>query len=314
MEFRQLEHFIAAADELQFTRAARRVHITQSTLSASIRALERDLGVRLFRRTTRHVELTDAGRVFAEDARRVLAVAVEASTTVQKQQEVLGGRLSIGTGQYVGGVDVAELLASFCAQHPGVEIRLRQDAASVLAEEVHEGRLDLVLAAMPSSLPPTLAAAPLGSVPMILACARSHRLGQRRRVRLDDLLDETFIDFPHGWAARVTLDGLFSARGIYRRVAFEVDDIIGLLNLVAHDLGIAIVPGGFASITADVAYVRIVNPPVMRYAAITRKGQQMSAASMSFVAMVLNSRALKSNADRDRTRPAGTEATGRSSR
>jgi DNA-binding transcriptional LysR family regulator len=299
MEFRQLEHFVAAADELQFTRAARRLHVTQSTLSASIRALELDLGVRLFQRTTRHVELTDAGRVFAQDARRVLAAAAEARTAVQTQQAVLGGRLSIGTGQYVGVVDVAELLAKFCAQHPGVEVRLRQDAASVLAEEVHEGRLDMVLAGMPITLPPTLEVTPLGAVPMILACARTHRLGQRRRVRVDDLLDETFIDFPPRWAARVTLDSVFSARGIYRRVAFEVDDIIGLLNLVAHDLGIAIVPGGFASIAADVAYLRIVNPPVMHYAAITRRGQQMSAASMSFLNMALNPRAVNGHADRD---------------
>jgi DNA-binding transcriptional LysR family regulator len=289
MEFRQLEHFVAAADELQFTRAAQRVHVAQSTLSASIRALERDLGVPLFRRTTRRVELTDAGRVFAADARRVLAVAAEARAGVQKQQGVLSGRLSIGTGQYVGVVDVAKLLASFCAQHPGVEIRLRQGAASALAEEVHEGRLDLVLAAMPSSLPSSLAATPLGAVPMVLACARGHRLGQRRRVRLDELFDETFVDFPPGWAARVTVESIFLARGIYRRVAFEVDDIIGLLNLVAHDLGIAIVPGGFASIAAEVAYIRIASPPVLRYAAITQRGQQMSAASQSFVAMALTS-------------------------
>jgi DNA-binding transcriptional LysR family regulator len=287
MEFRQLEHFVAAADELQFTRAARRAHVTQSTLSASIRALERDLGVSLFLRTTRRVELTDAGRAFAADARRVLDVAAEARAAAHRQQGVLSGRLSIGTGQYLGGVDVAKLLASFCAKHPGVEIKLRQDAANVLADEVHQGRLDLVLAAMPSTLPPTLEATPLGSLPMILACAKHHRLGGRRRIRLDDLFDETFIDFPPGWAARVTLDSVFRDLGIYRRVAFEVNDIIGLLNLVAHDLGLAVVPGPFASIAAEVAYVRIVRPPVLHYAAITRRGQQMSAASQTFLAMAL---------------------------
>ncbi len=287
MELRQLEHFVAVADELQFTRAARRVHVVQSTLSASIRVLERDLGVSLFRRTTRRVELTDAGRVFAADARRVLAVAAEARAGVQTLTGSLGGRLSIGTGQYVGGVDLPELLASFCVEHPGVEITLRQDAASVLADEVHEGRLDMVVAAMPSSLPSNLVATPLGAVPMVLACARDHRLGQRRRIRLAELSDETFVDFPPGWAARVTIDSVFSALRIYRRVAFEVNDIIGLLNLVSHNLGIAIVPGGFASIAAEISYVRIVNPPVLRYAAITRRGEPMSAASQSFLAVAL---------------------------
>ncbi|MHB8692624.1 MAG: LysR substrate-binding domain-containing protein [Solirubrobacteraceae bacterium] len=225
--------------------------------------------------------------MFAVDARRVLSVAAEARAGAQKTQTALGGRLSIGTGQYIGGVNVPELLARFCAQHPGVEIKLRQDAASVLANEVHEGRLDLVLAAMPSGLPSTLEATPLGAVPMVLACAKSHRLRERSRIRLDELSDETFIDFPPGWAARVTIDSVFSALGMYRRVAFEVNDIMGLLNLVAHDLGIAIVPGPFASIPADVAYVRIVSPPVLRYAAITRRGEEMSAASQSFLEMAL---------------------------
>jgi len=287
MELRQLEHFVAAADELQFTRAARRVYVVQSTLSASIRALERDLGVTLFLRTTRKVVLTEAGRLFADDARRVLAAVDEARDGLARVQGVLRGRLSIGTGQYVGGLNVAEVLARFFGEYPGVEIELRQDAASVLAADVRAGKLDVVLAAMPGDLPPDLMATPIGSVRMVLACAETHRLARRRRIALTELTAETFVDFPPGWASRMTIDSAFSALGIRRRVAFEINDIIGLLNLVSHNLGIAIVPGGFAAITAPVSYAQISNAPVLRYAAISRRGERMSAASRAFLTMAL---------------------------
>jgi DNA-binding transcriptional LysR family regulator len=287
MDLRQLEHFVAAAEELQFTRAARRVHVVQSTLSASIRALEREFGVVLFLRTTRRVALTDAGRAFAADARRVLAAAAEARDGLQQAQGTLRGQLSIGTGQYVGGLDVPELLAAFCAEHPSIEVRLRQDAASVLADEVRDGSLDVVLAAQPAVVPADLTVTPLGSAPMVLACAPGHRLSRRRLVRLEELEDETFVDFPPGWASRLTVDSAFRTLRIPRRVALEANDIIGLLNLVSHDLGIAIVPGGFAAIPADVRFARIAKPPVMRYAAMTRRGSPVSVVSQRFLEVAL---------------------------
>jgi DNA-binding transcriptional LysR family regulator len=287
MELRQLEHFLAAAEELQFTRAAQRVHVVQSTLSASIRALENELGVMLFIRTTRHVELTEAGRVFAVDARRVLSAAEEARDGVQRVQSIMRGRLAIGTGQYVGGLDVPELLVRFCARYPDVEIRLRQDAATVLADEVREGRLDVVLAAAPSDLPADLMVTKLGSTPMILACPPGHRLSRRHRVGLAEVAEETFVDFPAGWASRLAVDRAFKALRRRRRIAFEVNDIIGLLNLVSHGLGIAVVPGGFSAIPANVSFVPLTKPPVMDYVALTRGKSQTSALSQGFLDMAL---------------------------
>src|SRR5690349_8323190 len=124
MELRQLEHFVAVAEEGHFTRAARRVHIVQSGLSASVRALERELGAQLLTRTTRRVALTEAGRALLEEARRTLAAAAAAREAVAAVQGVLRGRIAVGTLQASVAVDLPAALGRFHAAHPGVEIGL----------------------------------------------------------------------------------------------------------------------------------------------------------------------------------------------
>jgi hypothetical protein len=127
VELRQLEHFVVTAEERHFTRAARRLHIVQSGLSASIRALERELGAPLFVRSTRRVELTEAGRALLGEARRTLAAAQAARDAVADVQGLLRGRLAVGTMQILPpAVDLLGTLGRFHAQHPDVELRLRQ--------------------------------------------------------------------------------------------------------------------------------------------------------------------------------------------
>ncbi len=119
MELRQLEHFVAVAEEGHFTRAASRCHISQSALSTSIRSLERELGSPLFVRTTRTVALTDAGRVLLDEARRTLAAAASARESVLAVQGLLRGSLAVGSPPAPGLIDQAALLARFRDRHPG---------------------------------------------------------------------------------------------------------------------------------------------------------------------------------------------------
>jgi DNA-binding transcriptional LysR family regulator len=124
--------------------AAQRVNIVQSALSASIRALEEELGAQLFVRSTRQVRLTSAGRVFLDKAQATLGAAREARDAVAAIQGLNQGMLSIGTVQSLPAfLDLPSLLARFHAQHPGVEVRLCQGSSSHLLEKVKSGRLDL---------------------------------------------------------------------------------------------------------------------------------------------------------------------------
>jgi DNA-binding transcriptional LysR family regulator len=246
MEIRQLEHFLVVAEERHFTRAARRLHLVQSAVSASIRALERDLEVDLFRRTTQRVELTDAGALLVPQARRILADVDAARELLADVGHGLRGSLTIGTMQALsaGPLDVAQVLGDFCAEHPLVEIRLRQAGSGSLelSEELRQGRLDLAILSLPERAPAGVALEPLGSEQMAFICAPQHPLATRLTVRLGDVADEPFIDHPTGWGTRASVDQAFAAARHQRNVAFEVGDTLGMLSLVRHRLGVAILP------------------------------------------------------------------------
>ncbi|MEV6114460.1 LysR substrate-binding domain-containing protein [Streptomyces sp. NPDC052109] len=246
MELRHLQHFVAVAEDQHFTRAAERLMVSQSGLSASIRALERELRAPLFVRTTRRVTLTEAGRALLVEAERILAQVRSAHEAVAAVQGVLRGTLALGTEQCIAGVQVARMLAAFRGRHPDVEIRLRQAGSGALAEEVGAGRLDLAFAYRTQADTDQLRSVSLTSEPMTVLCHPGHRLAAAGAVLApQDLAGEVFVDFHPDWGPRRTTDAAFAAAGIRRTVALEVNDVHSLLDLVDENLGIAVVPRHF---------------------------------------------------------------------
>jgi DNA-binding transcriptional LysR family regulator len=245
MELRHLQHFVAVAEDRHFTRAAERLMVSQSGLSSSIRALERELRAPLFVRTTRRVTLTEAGRALLVEAERILAQVRSAHDAVAAVQGVLRGTLSLGTEQCIAGVHCARLLAAFRRRHPDVEIRLRQAGSEALAEEVAAGRLDLAFAVRTRADSEQLRSVPLAGEPMTVLCHPEHRLATAAVVTPEELGAEAFVDFHPDWGPRRTTDAAFAAAGVQRTVALEVNDVHSLLELVHEGLGIAVVPRHF---------------------------------------------------------------------
>ncbi|MFD7715780.1 LysR family transcriptional regulator [Streptomyces sp. NPDC059814] len=246
MELRQLEHFVAVAEEQHFTRAAERLAVSQSGLSASVRALEQELRTPLFSRTTRSVRLTEAGRALLVEAERTLAGARAAKDAVDAVRGLLRGTLSVGVEQCVAGVSLPRLLAAFHRAHPHMEIRLRQEGTTSLVDGVAGGRLDIAFAATVSSVEWRGELVPLAREPMVLLCAPGHRLAATERVGWDELPGEPFIDFHPDWGPRRAADEAFATSRVRRTVALEVNDVHSLLELVQEGLGIAVVPHHFS--------------------------------------------------------------------
>ncbi len=281
MELRQVEHFVAVAEEGHFTRAAAKVHIAQSGLSASIRSLESDLGEPLFSRTTRRVTLTPAGRALLPAARRLLAAASDARRTVTSVMELESGDLAIGTiPTATRWFDVAELLARFNRQHPRVEINLQTGVAGDLVELVRNGELDVTLVTVPAELPSDVRVTRVSSAPYVLVCGTGYPSSFRAPVPLARLGRERFIDVQRGAVIRQVTDGIFAEAGIERAVEFEVGDLHTLLALVQKGLGVACLPRLPTPWPPDLEFYELGGSwPVWTLALVTREQNPPAAAS-----------------------------------
>ena len=242
MDLQQLRYVVEVAAEESFTRAAERCFVTQSALSHQIAALERELGHRLFVRSSRSVRLSEAGASFLEHARAAVSAADRAREAVVEPVEELSGTLRLGVIPTVTAVRVPELLAGYRRAHPRVRIELLMGNSDHLADEVRRGTVDLAfLGVRPGDEPRGVALKQLAVDRHVVAVSRRHRLAGRRRVRLADLAGETFADFPAGSSGRVQGDTAFAAAGLDRDVAFEVGTAELLLGLVAQGLAVALV-------------------------------------------------------------------------
>ncbi|MEU0040926.1 LysR family transcriptional regulator, partial [Streptomyces sp. NPDC006333] len=174
MELRQLEYFVAVAEEQNFTRAAERVHISQSGVSAQIRQLERELGAELFDRSARTATLTVAGKAALEHARAALAAAGAVGQAVGDVTDLIRGRLTVGMVIGCTLTPLFDALSVFHRAHPGVEISLLEDNSDRLVEGVRAGTLDLALIGTATA-----------SEPGRMGAAVPHHLGRpcRRRFR-----------------------------------------------------------------------------------------------------------------------------------
>jgi DNA-binding transcriptional LysR family regulator len=193
-DLRLLRYFVTVAEELHFTRAADRLHIAQQPLSAAIRRLETDLGVELFHRTTRRVELTEAGQALLEPARGALRAADDALAAARAGRVVAGDlRLGLSSGARYG---LESLFAALAERYPALHLHTRQDSAVPLIEDVRHGRLDLAVT-FGAHVPDDLEHQRLKDEPVVLAVAATHALADRRTVALAELRDETFaLDVP----------------------------------------------------------------------------------------------------------------------
>ena len=247
MELRQLQYFVAAGRSEHFTRAARRLNIVQSALSSSIQALERELDVQLFVRTTRVVRLTAAGRVLLAKAELVLEAAQEAREAVDAIKGGKAGKLTIGSVQGLPAfLDLPSLLAGFHQRYPEIEVRLIQGGSAHLLDKVRNGKLDLAFLPMvePS---PDIATTMIACEHLVVVHSDAFPLRPGRPVRLSELGQFRFVDFEPDWGTRKLIDDAFLDAGIERRTGFEVNDLDTLLDLVSQGLGIALVPESIAA-------------------------------------------------------------------
>jgi DNA-binding transcriptional LysR family regulator len=216
VELRHLRYFIAVAEELNFSRAAQRMHMAQPPLSAAIRQLERDVGVDLFVRTTREVKLTDAGRAFLQGARRTLADAERATEDAKRAAAGELGRLRIAYSWSTRFETLPALGRAFRVSHPGVELLAQEMWNARMPSAFGSGSIDVALSLCPE-IASELELAPIRKERLVALLPEAHPLTREEAIPLSALADEEFVLFPREVAPR--LHDAFMA--IYRRAGFE---------------------------------------------------------------------------------------------
>src|SRR5690606_11958376 len=240
MELQQLRYVIAVAEEKNFARAAERCFVVQSSLSHQIKALEHELGVTLFARSSRRVELTAAGDAFLVHARASLDAAERAASEAAAANGQIRSPLTVGVIPTVTAIDIPAALGQFHRTHPHVRISLRGGGSDEFIDAISAGRMDVAVLGLPNSTPPTgVSTRVLAREQLVAVVSTGHPLAGRRRLRLDDLADDVFVDFPEGTPGRVQSDLAFRAAGVRRDVAFEVMSTDLILDLVRQGLVMA---------------------------------------------------------------------------
>ncbi|WP_433282140.1 LysR family transcriptional regulator [Pseudonocardia xinjiangensis] len=278
MELRHLAAFTAVAEEGSFTAAAERLHMVQSAASAAVRTLERELGVRLFDRTTHHVDLTSAGRLLLPEARRTLAAAAAARDVINQMHGGLRGTVRLGINQWDRAFSVPRLLAEFRAEHPQVEIELHRGDSTSHIRALHKGQLDLAFIAVDAEAAPGLSLTPLVRQTMLFVTSLDHRLAGRRSIDLGMTAAEPFAETPPTWGVRISIDRAFRAAGLHRRVAFEVADIETVLDFVRFGLAVALVPPSVLDSSSGVSVMPVsTGAPVLARSLATAAQREISA-------------------------------------
>ena len=243
VELRHLRYFVAVAEELHFGRAAQRLHIAQPPLSQQIRRLEQDLGVRLFHRTNRRVELTDAGRAFLVEARLTLAQSERATEVAGRAARGEVGQLIIG---YMASAELnvfPRLLPAFRKRHPEVELVFQLLGASEQFQMLRDGQIHAGFLRLPAS-DRALTVKPIFREPLVVVLPERHPLARRRSLTLPALRGERFLLFPRRFAPEYydALMGIFRQAGVEPQVVHDTNRLHTTLSLVATGRGVSLTP------------------------------------------------------------------------
>ncbi len=279
MELRQLRYLDAVARRRSFTRAALDLHIAQSALSQQMGRLERELGVELLHRTTRRVEVTEAGELVLGRARRALTEVDGVRADLDALQGLVRGTLRLGGVPPVGPVHPAALIADFARAHPGVAITVREDVAFTLLGQLRDGGLHLVMALVDPNALEGIEGVRLLDEELVVIAPLDHPLARLKRVRIERLVGEALVSYGAGSVLRDALLALVPDG----RVVAEANELETVRELTARGLGVSLMPRSVVAAHGDRLAIRPLSPRhTLPVSLVWRAGERPTPAAQAF--------------------------------
>lgn len=275
-----------------FTRAADVLGVAQPALSQTIAALERELGVGLFERTSRRVRTTPAGAAFVDRAARILADVEALRSEMGEHAGVVRGTVVVGSLQLFSETTLPAILAAFHRRYPSIELVLREDVTHLMLPKLRAAELDVAIVNIDDPGPyPDLAIEPLYRDELAIAVAPSHPLAARRTTTMRELSDWDWVTFRSGSGVHATLFEAARREGFSPRVVVESADTLTLRTLASEGLGIALLPRTFIEAPGPpVVTVELTRPRLERAIALaSRRGAASNAAARAFTRFLRDS-------------------------
>ncbi len=293
MELRQLRYFVAVAEELHFTRAAERLHIGQPPLSQAILKLEQDVGARLFARTKRRVELTEAGKLYLIDARRILALSEQAAVTARRAQRGEAGELRVA---FTFSIPLTPMFANVINRYrrdfPQVSLSLHELATQRQLEGFERRTIDLGFMRPPEgALPDTLAVKTLREDPLMVILPVDHPLAAQKKVAMRELAEAPFVMYPASAGTGIyhQIFRLCRSAGFVPHIAQEAGEASTIIGLVAAGCGVSVLPRAFERIAMDgVCYRPLSDADAITPLLLVSRNDNRSPLAAAFIEMVAN--------------------------
>lgn len=295
---RQLRYLVAVAERRHFGHAAEDCFVTQSTLSAGIRELEAVLGVELFARSKRHVELTPMGERLLEPARAILAAAEDLVDTATAGTKPLSGLVRLGVIPTIAPYVLPRALPPLRSAYPDLRLYLREEQTGALIDSLWRGRLDAALIALPYETGP-LATALLGEDRLLLACRSDHPLASRLTVDRDDLAGESLLLLEDGHCLREHVLTACRVAPGHVKEDLQATSLGTLIQMVANGLGMTLLPEmavPFERVRASgIAAVPFAPPEPVRQIALVWRGRSARDEDFRLLASALKATMATSN-------------------
>ena len=291
MELRHLRTIVAVARHRSFTKAGEELYLAQSAISQQIRRLERELGLEVFRRTSRSVELTAEGRVILGYAQRVLAEVDGLHSELEELTGLLRGQLRIGGVYPTGPYDLFGMLADFRAAHPEVAVHMVEDTQDDVIAALRADELDCAFTALdPDTLGNEFAATLLWDEELIVALPAGHPLCAKRRVTFEELAAEDLIAYRENSALRRRLESTMADRGLEPRNAFICTEMGAVRGLASTGLGSAVLPRSVAEQPGPPIELRPIGPDRLTWpiALVWRASRRQTPAGKAFLKVALD--------------------------
>ena len=263
MELRHLRYFDALAETLNFTRAAERLHVTQSTLSHQIRQLEDELGTPLFDRSSKQVRMTEAGEILRSQMTPALEQIDPGLQALRRPADSITGRIRLGTTPSFNTRMVPQCVATLLNHYPTIQVTVEELSASGITRGLTAGKLDLAVSYRPAE-GSDLWFEPLYNEELRLVVARGHPLAKRRRVRMVELHAVRMVLLPATFLTRKLLDDCFEAAGASPLVVAQLNSITPMIELIRHTDLAGIIAETAVPQSADLRVIPLEDPTPIR--------------------------------------------------